>query len=96
MSLPGRRWRCIAQAGCQIRGAEACRRDGCGRYDARQDGSIRIEEILSTLIGGAEAEETGRYLAWMQQAAGFEVSASALRLHLPGDGFLHFRREPAS
>lgn len=64
-----------------------------GRYTATAAGELRMEEIVSTLIGGPEADQAGEYLGSMVHAHAFEATPTELRLHVPDGGFLHFRRQ---
>ncbi|HEX2187984.1 MAG TPA: META domain-containing protein [Longimicrobiaceae bacterium] len=64
-----------------------------GEYTAGGAGEIALAGLVTTLIGGPEAEEAGEYLERMSRARSFEVTPGELRLHLPDGGWLHFRRE---
>ncbi|HEV2149767.1 MAG TPA: META domain-containing protein [Longimicrobiaceae bacterium] len=64
-----------------------------GRYTATPAGQIRMEEVVTTLIGGPEAERAGGYLSSMVRAHSFEATPAELRLYFGEAGHLHFRRQ---
>jgi heat shock protein HslJ len=64
-----------------------------GLYTATPEGAIQAREVVSTLIGGPEAEQAGEYLNAMVRARSFEVTPTELLLRFDGRGVLHFRRQ---
>jgi heat shock protein HslJ len=64
-----------------------------GTYVAGRDGTIALSEVISTLIGGSEAERAGAYQYRMMRAAEFEVGEGELRLYSADGGYLLFRRD---
>lgn len=64
-----------------------------GFYTATAEGTIQAREVVSTLIGGPEADQAGKYLNALARAHSFEVTPTELLLRFEERGVLHFRRE---
>jgi heat shock protein HslJ len=67
-----------------------------GYYSATSQGTLRISDVVTTLIGGPEADQAGAYLYHLTHARSFEASERDLRIWYSDRGFLHFRRTPSS
>lgn len=63
-----------------------------GAYTATSTGTIHPRDVISTAIGGPEAERAGKYLYWMTRAHSFEVTPTELLLRFEERGALYFRR----
>jgi heat shock protein HslJ len=63
-----------------------------GGYTATPDGSFEVNNLMSTHIGGRDAEVSGGYLQQMRSAQRFLVAQNRLRLYLSDGTFLQFSR----
>jgi heat shock protein HslJ len=63
-----------------------------GAYSATPDGSFEVDHLISTLIGGRDAEVSGGYLRQMTSARRFLVDQNRLRLHHSDGTILQFGR----
>jgi heat shock protein HslJ len=63
-----------------------------GVYSADASGRIDVRDVVTTLIGGADAERAGKYLGHLTGARAFVTRDGELRVHYADRGFLHFRR----
>jgi hypothetical protein len=64
-----------------------------GDYLATSHGSLRMSELMMTLIGGSEAEEAASYLGRIADVRSFRVNSDELLLNLGEHGIYKFRRD---
>ncbi|HEY0672650.1 MAG TPA: META domain-containing protein [Longimicrobiales bacterium] len=65
-----------------------------GVYNAESSGSISIDSVGMTLIGGEEADRAADYLVLMIRADRFSVTETRLHLYYGDEQYLRFGREP--
>jgi heat shock protein HslJ len=64
-----------------------------GEYSATSHGTLRMSELVMTLIGGSEAEEAASYLGRIADVRSFRVTSDELLLDLGEHGIYKFRRD---
>lgn len=63
-----------------------------GEFEADDEGMLAVSDLVSTLIGGPEAEKGIELLRLLGRAYAFEAGPNELRIYATGDVVLRFER----
>lgn len=64
-----------------------------GKYHATSFGDLHFDSLVTTLIGGADAESGAHYLAQLAEARRYRATPEELRVFGPEGDYMHFRRK---